>query len=41
MNCCRPSRRAAEAGSSAVEAAFIMSVLLLALVGAVEFARAL
>ena len=41
MNCCRPSRRAAEAGSSAVEAAFIMSVLPLALVGAVEFARAL
>jgi Flp pilus assembly protein TadG len=41
MKCRKPSRRAAEAGSAAVEAAFIMSVLLLAVVGAVEFARAL
>jgi Flp pilus assembly protein TadG len=34
-------RRATDAGSAAVEAAFIMSTLLLAVVGGVEFARAL
>ena len=34
-------RRATDAGSAAVEAAFIMSALLLAVVGGVEFARAL
>lgn len=34
-------RSATDAGSAAVEAAFIMSALLLAVVGGVEFARAL
>ncbi len=37
----KQSRRAAEAGTAAVEAALIMSVLLLAVVGSVESARAL
>ena len=41
MNGRKRSRRATEAGSAAVEAAFIMSALLLAVVGSVEFARAL
>jgi TadE-like protein len=41
MNCRRASLFAAEAGAAAIEAAMIMSVLLLAVVGSVEFARAL
>ena len=41
MNGRKRCRRAAEAGSAAVEAAFIMSALLLAVVGSMEFARAL
>jgi Flp pilus assembly protein TadG len=41
MNSRKRSGQASEAGSAAVEAALIMSVLLLAVVGAVETARAL
>ena len=41
MNSRKRSGHAAEAGSAAVEAALIMSALLLAVVGAVETARAL
>ena len=41
MNSRKRSGHASEAGSAAVEAALIMSVLLLAVVGAVETARAL
>jgi Flp pilus assembly protein TadG len=41
MNSRKRSGQAAEAGSAAVEAALIMSALLLAVVGAVETARAL
>jgi Flp pilus assembly protein TadG len=41
MNRRKRSGHAAEAGSAAVEAALIMSVLLLAVVGSVETARAL
>ena len=41
MNTRKRSGHAAEAGSAAVEAALIMSALLLAIVGAVETARAL
>src|SRR5260370_10044094 len=41
MNSRKGSRHAAEAVTAAVEAALIMSVLLLAVVGAVETARAL
>src|SRR5438874_381530 len=41
MNSRKRARRAAEAGTAAVEAALIMSVLLLAVVGGVETARAL
>jgi len=36
----RPSRRGAEEGSAAVEAAFILPVLLLFMIGSVEFGRA-
>jgi Flp pilus assembly protein TadG len=41
MKGCKRTRHAAEAGTAAVEAAVIMSVLLLAVVGGVETARAL
>ena len=41
MNTRKRSSHAAEAGTAAVEAALIMSVLLLAVVGAVEAARAM
>src|SRR5690242_5240394 len=41
MNSRKKSRQSAEAGSAAVEAALIMSALLVAVVGSVETARAL
>jgi Flp pilus assembly protein TadG len=41
MKCRKPFWRAAETGTAAVEATVIMSVLLLAVVGSVEAARAL
>jgi len=41
MSCRQHSWLTAEAGAAAVEAAIIMSALVLAVVGSVEFARAL
>ena len=37
----RPSRRGAEEGSAAIEAAFVLPILLLFVIGSVEFGRAL